>query len=491
MTANTQQRILFGLKVKQFRQARNLSFADLAGLTGMSVSYLNEIEKGKKFPKESKVALLANALQIPAPELLSTDLGEGLAPVAELLRTNFLNELPLDLYGIELSKVVELIAGAPARVGAFISTLLELSRDYAVKEEHFYFSALRAYIELHNSYFEDLEQEVLRFGQRYELPAARPLAPDYLKDLLEKAFGYRVQDHGLDPYPELQPLRSVFLPKHRELLLNSKLNAIQRSFQFGKELGFQFLGIRERALTSSLQNGRSFEEVLNHSKAIYFSVALHIPQPLLLAEMEAFFNRERWDAQAFLDIMYRFDATPEMLFHRLTNVLPRFFGMRKLFFLRFVHDLTSGSFRVDKELHLGIRRPPHAHRLNEHYCSRWVSLSALRELEGLGHDGGPIATAQVSHPLNTDDAYLCIAIARADYPLPDKNVSVTIGLHLSPELRQRVRFLQDPAIPHRQVHTTCERCPVTDCAERSAPPLLVESRLKAQRIQNRLEELMQ
>jgi hypothetical protein len=180
-----------------------------------------------------------------------------------------------------------------------------------------------------------------------------------------------------------------------------------------------------------------------------------------------------------------------MLFHRLTNLLPRFFGMRKLFFLRFVHDPASDSFRVDKELHLSIRRPPHAHRLNEHYCRRWVSLSVLRELQSKGHSVGPIATAQVSQQLNAEDAYLCIAIARADYPLPDKNVSVTIGLHLSPELKQRVRFLQDPAIPHRQVHTTCERCPLPDCSERAAPPLLVENRLKAQRIQARLEELMQ
>ena len=64
MINKIQQRILFGLKVKQSRQAQSLSFADLAGRTGISVSYLNEIEKGKKYPKEDKIQALAHALSL-------------------------------------------------------------------------------------------------------------------------------------------------------------------------------------------------------------------------------------------------------------------------------------------------------------------------------------------------------------------------------------------------------------------------------------------
>lgn len=114
-TAN--ERIIFGLKLKQLRQERNLNFADFAKQTGMSVSYLNEIEKGKKFPKEDKIELLAQALGVNVAELTSLDLGKNLTPLAELLNSNFLNELPLDLFDIELSKVVEIIANAPAKVG--------------------------------------------------------------------------------------------------------------------------------------------------------------------------------------------------------------------------------------------------------------------------------------------------------------------------------------------------------------------------------------
>ncbi len=485
-------RILFGLKVKQLRQKLGFSFADLSREAGLSVSYLNEIEKGKKFPKEEKLAALARALGTDQATLLSVEEDEGLLPVVELLRSNFLNELPLDLFGIDLSKVVEIIAGAPARVGAFISTLLEISRNYALQEENFYFSALRSYLELHSNYFPELEAAVQRFMEANDLPADRPLDPELLRKKLESLYGYEVIEDGLDQYPELRHLRSVYLPAKRQLLLNGGLTDIQRNFQLGKELGLNYLELKDRGYTSSLLRSSSFEEVLNHSQAIYFSVALHLPLAPLRSDMETFFARPRWDAEAFLKIMDRYAATPEMFYHRLTNILPQFLGMRKLFFFRFVHDIVKDSYEIDKELHLNHRHQPHGNGLFEHYCRRWVSVSALKELREQQKGRrfvDTIARVQISRYAGAGDAYLCLTIARPAYPSPNKNVSVTIGLLLDDELRRKVRFSEDPAIPHREVNTTCERCPLADCKDRAARPVIVEKREQLRAIRSRLEVL--
>ncbi len=493
-TKSQNARIIFGLKVKQLRQEKHLSFSDLSKKANLSVSYLNEIEKGKKYPKADKIEALARALGASAEELTSPELNEGLAPVADLLKSNFLNELPLDLFGIELSKVVEIIANAPARVGAFISTLLELSRNYALKEENFYFGALRSFLELNNNYFEDLERQVEQFIAKYGLPLERPLSNDLLRRCLEEHFGYTIIDNGLDNYPELQELRSLFLPKEKKLLLNSKLSSMQRAFQFGKELGFQHLGVEERANTSSLQRASSFEEVLNHSRAIYFSVALHIPQQAIIDDLRAFFAREQWNGEAFLSIMKRYDATPEMFYHRLTNILPRFFGMRKLFFFRFVHNPAEDSFEMDKELHLNHHHRPHGNGLFEHYCRRWVSISLLEdiyELQGEGKFVDMIVRAQLSQYIGTEDQYLCLTIARPAYPKPNRNVSVTLGLLVNEELRKNIRFLDDIAIIRRDVNTTCERCALENCRERAAPPTVVERRRRQQGIQQRVQQLLE
>ena len=49
MIANKETiRLIFGLKLRQIRQEKKLSLVELSKQTGISQSYLNEIEKGKK-----------------------------------------------------------------------------------------------------------------------------------------------------------------------------------------------------------------------------------------------------------------------------------------------------------------------------------------------------------------------------------------------------------------------------------------------------------
>ncbi len=485
-TAN--ERIIFGLKVKQLRLQEGFSFDQLSKQTGISLSYLNEIEKGKKFPKPEKVDQLAAALGTTTGSLTDGNLGRELAPVSELLQSNFLNELPLELFGIELSKVAEIIAAAPLQVGAFISTLLEISRSYALREENFYFAALRSYLELNANYFPELERAVEAFAEQHRLPGIRPLPPRLLGELLEDRYGYDIVADGLDDQPALAHLRSVYLPESGKLLLNGKLTPVQRGFQFGKELAFHYLKLKERANTSSILRGRVFEEVLNHSKATYFSVALHLPLRAFTDELRAFFARPTWDAAAFHGLLLRFNATPEMFFHRLTNVLPQFFGLGELFFLRFAHDSGSEAFVIDKELHLSRRHHPHENGLFEHYCRRWVSIHLLQELDG--DEGANLRIeAQRSRYYGTDDEYFCITLARTGYPRPGKNVSVTLGLLVTDDLRRELGFLDDPAVPYVVVNTTCERCPILDCRVRAAPPSVVEHREQYRAVRDALSAL--
>ncbi|MBI5914819.1 MAG: helix-turn-helix domain-containing protein [Bacteroidetes bacterium] len=486
------ERIIFGLKLKQLRQERNLNFADFAKQTGMSISYLNEIEKGKKFPKEDKIDMLAGALGVDSVELTSQDLGKNLSPIADLLSSNFLNELPLDLFGIDLSKVVEIIANAPAKVGAFISTLVELSRNYALAEENFYFGALRSYLELNNNYFEEIEQAATAFAEKNKLPAEGLIPVDVLARLLERRYGYTIVEHGLTAYPELADIRSVFIPASKKLLLNGKLNDMQKAFQFGKELGFNYLGLKERANTAALLRVNSFEEVLSHFKAGYFSAALLMNREAFNRDMEAFFQQPRWDGEYILGLLRKYQASPEMLFQRMTNVLPQFFGLEKLFLLRFIQTPATGNFKIDKELHLNRRHQPHSNALGEHYCRRWLATSLLEDLAQMQQGGryaGALVGAQRSRYHDTQDEYLCFTLARPAYPSPDQNVSITIGILVDGALRKRVKFLDDPAISRKEVNSTCERCPIQNCLERAAPPTVVEAKERRKRVQRVLREL--
>lgn len=487
---NQNSRIIFGLKVKQLRMQQKRSFADLSKAANLSVSYLNEIEKGKKSPKSDKITTLASALGTTYEDLVSPILTGKLAAVGELLHSNFLNELPLDLFGIELSKVIEIIANSPLRVGAFISTLVELSRNFALKEENFYFHAVRAYQELHYDYFEDIEASVEKFIAKYKLPTNRAVPVNLLANILKKQFGYEIEENDLADYPELNHLRSIYIPRKNKLILNAQLNEKQKSLQLGKELAYQYLKLKERINTSSFFKVHNFQTVLNNFIAGYFAVGLLVNKNAFQKDLKYFFEQPKWEKSYLLKLLLKYDVSPEVLFQRF-NIVPQDFKMSKLFFLRMIHDPSTDSFQIDKELHLNRQHEPHANGLDEHYCRRWLSINQLKKLaNNIEAAGQPEVGIQFSKYTNTEDEYICFTIARPAYFPSNKNVSVTIGLIVDDDLRGKIKFLADPAIPKKQVSVTCERCPIMDCKERVMPPIAIEKREKKLKMEESLRKLM-
>ena len=121
---------VFGLKLKQQRQKKNWSLQDLANETGLSKSYLNEIENGKKYPKHDKIIQLSESLKCTYDELVSTKLDKSLTPFTEILQSDFFKEIPLDLFGINKNNLISIISDAPKKVTAFINTLIDISQNY-------------------------------------------------------------------------------------------------------------------------------------------------------------------------------------------------------------------------------------------------------------------------------------------------------------------------------------------------------------------------
>lgn len=60
-----------GRRVQYLRKKRNLSQADLADLTGMSVAYISHIETGIKKASLESVVKIANALDVTVDQILN------------------------------------------------------------------------------------------------------------------------------------------------------------------------------------------------------------------------------------------------------------------------------------------------------------------------------------------------------------------------------------------------------------------------------------
>ncbi|MEM1124673.1 MAG: DNA-binding protein, partial [Bacteroidota bacterium] len=146
--------------------------------------------------------------------------------------------------------------------------------------------------------------------------------------------------------------------------------------------------------------------------------------------------------------------------------------------------------QIDKELHLNRQHEPHANNLEEHYCRRWLSISQLKQLADNAQTSGQVEVGvQLSKYTETEEEYFCITIARPAYFPFKKNVSVTIGLLADRQLREQISFLNDPAIPQKKVSVTCERCPISNCAERAAPPVAIQKRGRKTEMEAALERL--
>lgn len=482
------RKIIFGLKVKQLRTANGLSFKELSEASSLSVSYLNEIEKGKKFPKQDKIVSLAKTLGVSPEELVSDQLSGSLSAVGELLQSNFLSELPLDLFGIELGKVIEIIANSPTRVGAFISTLVELSRNYALQDENFYFGALRAYQEMHYNYFEEIEYQVDQCIEQFNIPTDGNFTSNFFKTILIKEYKYQIDDGGLSAHPELNKLRSVYIPNRKKLLLQEGLNDRQKTFLFGQELAFNFMEIKERSYTSPIQSKNNFEVVLNNFKSNYFSIALIVNRDRLIEDIRNFSSNSTWKEIAFLKIGRNYNAAPELIFHRLTNIIPKFFNLKQLFFLR-MNENDDGHYFLSRVLHLNRQHHPHRSGLNEHYCRRWVSIDILKKLSESDHEY--LVAIQRSKYKGSEDEYICMSLAGPAHNNPENNVSVTVGYLVNDALREKLNFTDDPSVPSKIVNTTCERCDIMDCKVRAADARIVNDKLEKQTMQLALKKVFE
>src|ERR1044072_285395 len=153
-------KVIFGMKLRQYREAAGLSLTEFAVRTGVSTPYLNEIEHGKKYPRSEKIARMAEALGRNYDDLASIRLDEGLSPLASFLESPVIHNFPYHLFGISPAQVVELLTRQPAEASALVKALVGIAEQYNVGVEHLFRAALAVSKELNENYLPKSERAV-------------------------------------------------------------------------------------------------------------------------------------------------------------------------------------------------------------------------------------------------------------------------------------------------------------------------------------------
>ncbi|MDD0854684.1 XRE family transcriptional regulator [Halobacteriovorax sp. GB3] len=465
-------KFVLGIKLKQLRKKASLSLKELAEKSGLSASYLNEIEKGKKYPKLEKIQAIADVLNVSSDHLASTKLGKSLHPLTHFVESDLFNKFPAELFGINDQDIYDLMSHSPEKFASFLVAVLELARSYDISPEDVFNSALRSYQESYNNYFVDLENLSLRAREEYSLNEMT-LSIEALKKTLIDSYDYIIDETKLSENEETQSVRSYFKIKKNKnyFLLNQNLTTAQKRFVLARELGYCYLGIKRT-------DERDFTSKLGHFRASYFSGALLMPSHLLVRDLKDVFQNKEFKGELFLGILQKYGLSSEVLMHRLTQILPEYFGLNQLFFLKFTNNFveTPEDYKITSELHLSQMHAPHGQRLKEHYCRRWVTVDLLK---GLGdkiknsNDDQPLLGTQRSTMNGHDADYFCVSIARPSKLKPGSSSCITIGILIDEYFKDQVKFWKDEKVPSKVVSQTCERCTIMDCESRAAKPIHV------------------
>ncbi len=471
--------IIFGMKVKQARLETGMTLTEFASQSELSPSYVTEIEKGRKYPRADKIMRIAEVLDKDYDDLVSIRLEPPLTHLGTALSSPVLGQFPFEEFGIEMSDIVTVLTRSPDKASALLHAVSEVGRQYDLQEHHFLRSALRSYQELHDNYFPDLEAEAVKFAKKHKLDVNFPLEVETLQNLLETKFNYVIDTERLVNDPELKGYRSVFIRGSKpKLLLNTNLHPYQIRFLLARELGYLTLGLSDRANTTPPDQVDSFQQVLNDFRASYVAGSLLMPQPLMLDDIQAFFDNGSWDASSLKKLLEKYRVSPENLMYRFSELVPQFFGL-PIHYLR-VHR-EGDRYRLARQLNLNRLRVPNGLAADEHFCRHWLVVRLLQELQEKRSSGdqtnmdSPVIGVQVSEYLDQKSWFLCFGFAR-EMPLEGFDSCGIIGFRIEPNLRNTIRFSADPEIPQVTINETCERCSLSaaQCSLRAAPPTTLE-----------------
>jgi len=239
-----------------------------------------------------------------------------------------------------------------------------------------------------------------------------------------------------------------------------------------KELGFQYLKLKERPYEVPIFNIDSFEKLLNNYKASHFAAAVTMPPMQMADDIKNIMAAKKWSNKLILNLLNKYNVTPETLLQRWTNLLPKYYGLEDLFFIKLTSSDGLDKLTMSKNLHLAQVHTPYNNRLNEQFCRRWVAYKSLSQT--IKSKKSIVVQAQISDYLDSGNAYLCISIGQRTGK--NKLKSMTLGLLLNEKLRSNCYFISDLENGKYTVGTTCERCSVVDCAERIIDPIYINEK---------------
>tara|TARA_B100000029_G_scaffold461973_1_gene494100 strand:- start:747 stop:2186 length:1440 start_codon:yes stop_codon:yes gene_type:complete len=451
-----------GSKIRKERRSKGLSQSELSKNLGISASYLNLLESGRRTITVPLLIKIGNELSLSLKDLTLESNKRLLSDIMEVLS----NELFEDL-DITNQETTEFINNNPNIAKALLSlndsykslrddmqnrleTLDVESSIGEKKSTRLPVEIVSDFLQENKNYFDNLEKraDIIRHKIYFE-EGHRTIGHNLIQYLLnEHNIKVKVVTTG-----EEEKSVKKFDERTKTLFLSEMLTYSARNFHLAYQIGYSDA---QSIIDEIISNHKIYSEelisLLKISLLNYFAAALLMPY-------EDFLNNAKKYKYDIEILMHHYAASFEQITHRLTNLQrPGNEGVPFHFLKTDIAGNVSKRFSLS-----GIHIPRHGGS-----CPRWNVYLAFM-------NPGKIQP-QISK-MPDGKVYFCIARAFEKgiqkHGMPRSFVSIGLGCDI--QYAKELTYSEGMDLTNKKLETqigvSCRICPRVDCQQRAFPPI--------------------
>tara|TARA_B110000263_G_scaffold226546_1_gene218260 strand:- start:1416 stop:2858 length:1443 start_codon:yes stop_codon:yes gene_type:complete len=453
-----------GSKIKKERRSRSLSQSGLSKKLGISASYLNLLESGRRTITVPLLIKIGNELGISLKDLALESNQRMLSDIMDVLSNEIFEDL--DITNIETNEFINNnpnIAKALLTLNDSYKSLRDdmqnrleiMDVESTIKEKkssRLPVEIVSDFLQENKNYFDTLERksEELRdkIGMRFGpgIGSTEIKLTSYLKS------EYQIDVKIVPPENDDKSVKK-FDKEKKTLYLSEMLTYTARNFHLAYQIAFQDA---QTLIDKIIENNKIYSveviPLLKISLMNYFAAALIMPYEDFLNSAKKY----KYDVEI---LMHHYAASFEQITHRLTNLQrPDNKGVPFHFLKTDIAGNVSKRFSLS-----GIHIPRHGGS-----CPRWNVYIAFLS-PGKIHP-------QISR-MPDGKVYFCIARAyeKGIEKHGNPRSFVSIGLGCDMQYAKELTYSEGMDLENKNLETpigvSCRICPRVDCQQRAFPPI--------------------
>ena len=453
-----------GSKIRKERRLKGLSQSELSKNLGISASYLNLLESGRRTITVPLLIKIGNELSLSLKDLTLEGNKRILSDVMEVLSNEIFDDL--DITNLEttefignnpnIAKALLILNDSYKSLRDDMQTRLEkMDVESAIKEKkssRLPVEIVSDFLQENKNYFDSLEKKSEELRDRIGLRFGPGIGSTEIKFT-----SYLKNQHNVDvkivPPEEDQKSIKKFDSNKNILFLSEMLTYTARNFHLAYQIAFlNGHDLIEKIIKENKLYSEDVISLLKISLLNYFAAALIMPYDDFLKSAKKY----KYDVEI---LMHHYAASFEQITHRLTNLQrPENEGVPFHFLKTDIAGNVSKRFSLS-----GIHIPRHGGS-----CPRWNVYIAFL---------GPSKIHPQISRMPDGKVYFCIARAFEKgiekHGMPRSFVSIGLGCDI--QYAKELTYSEGMDLSNKSLETpigvSCRICPRIDCQQRAFPPI--------------------